>query len=293
MAAQAPERVRLVGLFCGQTALLVLLFACSGTHRASRRAPATRLPETTGARCAIENCMSVSPDGRWLLFTRDVLTLSLPFPDVYDLEHAEIRKTGGLRSHTFLDDLPEWPQRPTDASWLSYPPYVSVPDRGGISEFRLDLDTCQPQWTLAQTSVGDAQGRVAGSPSPNAAPRVVAKPDSERSVRVLDTSAGERLLARHIPEHFLTNRVIVDSIELSPSARFVAYAVTEMWGSFVRSEETFVLDLRQNPPRQVRLQLRVHGPVEWNPVSETLYACTESPDGKTSIFSYPLSALIE
>jgi len=257
--------LRPAGLLC------LLLASCMGGSSVTMPG-GTPLAGTDDARCQGESALSVSPDGRWLLYESRKGDAFAPVFVFLDLSDGG---SGGRHPTTLSPKAAELategrgPQLP--ACWAADSGTAFFPGQRGW--FAVAVGSGER--TLRPVPEPDC--RHPGAALQPAGARVIQ--DSPTELRIV--GAGGAVLATHGVDAPAVDRVAADRLRSSPDGRWLAYVVTAFRGSFTAPPRGYVVPTGPVPDQVDRapelLVAPLYGAPVWSP-DGALFACTGRPD---------------
>lgn len=261
------------------------------------------LPSTEGYDYLGGYPFSVSPDGRWLLFSRssdlepvvgsdlEATTLrSLSAYVLYDLSRAEGIRVG------LSAQMPEFVRRiegafvPDGGCWIPHADgWRPALDGAGGQYLSADPTATSPEWVLIDSepyAYGEYCPAANNLMSPQTLGRFRIVEVQGRRVRIVDAEDSEIVLASHRAPMFPGTDIVMSRPRLSPSGDRLGYATTSVFGSLARPSRAFVLSSTAPGVGPVPLASSVEA-IRWGGDDSTIYAGVRG-DGIRGIYRWRL-----
>ncbi len=259
------------------------------------------LPGTEGLDYLGGHPFSISPDGRWLLFSKPIVDAA---DGAEDLESFTLRQlqTFVLYDVTLLEGTPvglSAGARELVASGAAVFPDGGcwIPDGGRVvvhNEFGrylgIDPAADQPEWQAIESEPFAYRGPCsrddkAWQESETVGPFHIAHARG-RLVIIVDAHDPRKVFAMHRAPRFPGMKLFIGDVRLSVDGWRLAYTVTPHFGSFAGNSRGFVVSFDAPPDHPMVLGSPVHA-IRWAPDGSTIYADVVH-DGQSAIYRWRL-----
>jgi len=295
-----PSRPRRIRRMTGTAMLLLLVASCGPGPLDPRTTGGQLLPGTEGVEYLGGRPFSVSPDGRWMLFSKplaeaadaagdlEAFTLrqleAFVLYDLNQLEGTPVGLSAGAREFVASGAA----VLPDGGCWM---PDGRVVVRNEFGRYLgIDPAADRPEWQVIESEPFADRGHCSREDrtwqeSESVGPfRIVHA--RGRVVIIVDANDPHTLFAMHRAPKFPGMGIFVDDVHLSLDGWRLAYTITPHLGSFAGSSRGFVVSYDAPPNHPMVLGSPVHA-MQWAPDGSTIYADIVH-DGQTAIYRWRL-----
>jgi hypothetical protein len=260
------------------------------------------LPGTEGVEYLGGKPFSLSPDGRWMLFSKQSPEDAADAAS--DLESLMLRQLRAFVLYN-LDELEGTPVELSDgarefvASGAAILPGGGcwIPDEGHVvihNEFgrylEVDPDAARPEWKVIESEPFvyeescPREGNTQMEPK-TMGPFQIAHAGG-RMVIIVDVHDPHKIFATHRAPKFPGMGLLLGDVHLTHDGWRMAYTITPNFGSFVGNARGFVVSYDAPPEHPMILASPVHA-LRWSPDGSTVYADIEH-EGQAAIYRWRL-----
>lgn len=257
----------------------VILSSCGGSQYPTSNG-GTPVPGIADPRSYLDFTLSLSPNGRWLLYATSQPPLPGPHFTLYDFN----TKTGHPTSYSQEAQLILDRRAPAPAAlrWSGTSSLAAMPTGATRSLYVLKVDdTNNLKWIVAKNKQG-----LDLDESPLATVGARFSQENPREIEFVDGTT--RTVARHTRRGRLgATAPTIQSTALSPSGRYLAYSIASMKiGSFANPPRLFVIEWPDNASSPQFLGAPVYKTLHWHPNRDVLFALSRDRTGKRQIIQW-------
>ena len=259
-----------------------LLSGCGGSQYPTSNG-GTVVPGITDIRSYLDFTLSISPNGRWLLYATSKQDSHGPHLTLYDLESNNGYPTSySPEAQVLLDrKVPAL----MDLRWDRTSSLAAMPAGASQALYLLAThDTDTLQWLVVRSNDGldlhepTRRHNVAASVSP----------ENPQQLEFVDSTT--RVVALHAPSGGLgATGATVQATALSPSGRYLAYSVSTLKiGTFADPPRLYVIQWPDNTTGPQFLGAPVYKTLHWHPKRDLLFALSRERKGAWRLIQWDL-----
>jgi hypothetical protein len=290
---------RLIRQVTETAVLLLVVTSCGPGPLDPRTTGGQLLPDTEGLDYLGGNPFSISPDGRWLLFSKPIIDTA---EGAEDLESFTLRQlqTFVLYDVTLLEGTPVGLS--AGARELVASGAAVFPDGGCWVDGRvvvhnefgrylgIDPTAARPEWQAIESEAFAFREHCPREDKMWREPETVGPfhiaHARGRLVIIVDAHDPRKVFAMHRAPRFPGMKLFIGDVRLSVDGWRLAYTITPHFGSFAGNSRGFVVAFDAPPDHPMVLGSPVHA-IRWAPEGSAIYADVVH-DGQPGIYRWRL-----
>ena len=230
--------------------------------------------------------VSLSPNGRWLLYYSDQSTLTDPALVLFDNDRRERYKVQLSPAATALAKKRRIPYM-TGGCWDMDSSRVWLLGMQGTDLFYIAIAQERQPFMLALAASSSVKARRAVhlcDSGKHTTPPVQVKRDGKRHLSLVDLEGNTLAEFR---ARWSQTRIDVEDLTLSPSGRYLSFILTGYRGSFSTGGRGYILPLILNESISLLFMGEpIIGPLMWAPRDKYLYAFKAAGSGQGQFFRW-------